>query len=786
VSVLDHKAWHDLGRMRGQSVAIAALVACAMAAWVSTALTERAMRRTRDVYYAEQRFGDVFAAVRRAPETVASRVAALPGVAEVETRIVFHGRIELPGGGSARAVFVSVPDRSAPRLNGLTLRDGRALLPDERGAVLVTEGFASANRLRPGSTLAAVLNGRRERVRVAGVALSPEFVYAIGPGMIFPDDRSFGVVWMARADVGAAAGLEGAFNALVVRLAPGAVEAEVIAAIDRALEPWGGTGAHGRDDQISNRYLGDELMQLRAMAVVVPSIFLGVGAFLLSVIASRLVGAQRQQIGMLKALGYPDLAVALHYAKLVGAVVGVGTLAGAAGGLWLGGALARMYAGFFRFPFLVYSDAPGVLAAGAGLSGLAALAGVAGAVRRAARLPPAEAMRPEPPAEFGGTWLERLPPARWIPPAWSMVLRNLARRPVRAATSALGLAAAVAVIVVAGALGDALRHLLRLNFEVARREDAIVVFSEASGRDAVVELRSLPGVRAVEPFRSAAVTLRHGTRTYRTELAGLEPGSVLWRLVDVRGQVVPVPPSGVVLSSQLARILDVAVGEDVRVVVHEGRRPAFSLPVVALVDDFVGVSATASLGLLDARLGDGPLASGATVALAPGGAAAFAARAAERPRVAGVTLGDAFRAAMEDVVWRFLDGVVAALSGFAFILAAGVVYNAARIAHAERARELATLQVLGFTEGEVWRILAGELGALVVAAVPLGCAMGVAFVALATRAMSSDLFRLTVVISPGTWLRAVATVGIAGAGLVALARGWVARVDLVEVLKARE
>jgi putative ABC transport system permease protein len=786
VSVLDHKAWHDLGRMRGQSAAIAALVACAMGAWVASAITERAMRRTRDVYYAEQGFADVFAMVRRAPEAVASRIAALPGVAEVETRVVSSGRLELPDGHTARAAFVSIPDRSPGRLNRLSVRAGRALLPDERGAVVLTEGFASAYALVPGSTLVAVVNGRREAVRVAGVALSPEFVYAIGPGMVFPDDRSFGVVWMARADLGAAAGLEGAFNSLTVRLGPGAVEAQVVAAIDRALDPWGGVGAHGRDDQISNRYLTDEIKQLRAIAVVVPAIFLGVGAFLLSVIVSRLVAAQRQQIGMLKAIGYSDLAVAAHYAKLVGAVALMGTAAGAVLGLWLGGVLARMYASFFRFPFLVYADAPVVLAAGAGLSLLAALAGVAGAVRRAARLAPAEAMRPEPPAQFTATSLERLLPARRIPPAWKMVLRNLSRRPVRAATSALGIAAAIAVILVAGALGDALRHLLALNFEVARREDAIVVFSDPSGRDALVELRSLPGVRRVEPFRYVAATLRHGTRTYRTELAGLEPGGVLWRVVDVRGRVIPVPPGGLVLSSQLARILDVAVGEEVLVRVHEGRRRVLSLPVAALVDDFLGVSATASLALVDARLGDGPLATGAVVALAPGAGTAFAARAAQRPRVSGVTLAAEFRAAMEGVVWRFLDGVVAALSGFAFVLAAGVVYNAARVAHAERARELATLQVLGFTEAEVWRILAGELGALVLLAVPLGCGLGVALVALAAQGMSSDLFRLPVIVSPGTWLRAVGTVLAAAAALVVMARSWVARVDLVEVLKARE
>ncbi|BDG01437.1 ABC transporter permease [Anaeromyxobacter oryzae] len=786
MTALDHKAWHDLARMRGQAIAVAALVACAMAAWVTTALTERAMVGTRDAYYARERFADVFASARRAPESVAARLAAVPGVAEVETRVVSAGRIELPSGSTARGVFVSLPDLAPPRLNRLHVRAGRALLPDEHGAALVTEGFAEANRLVPGDDISAVVNGRRERLRVVGVALSPEYVYAIGQGMVFPDDRSFGVFWMARTDLGAAAGLEGAFNAAALRLAPGASEPAVIAAVDRILEPWGGAGAYGRGDQISHRFLSDEIGQLRAMSVVVPAIFGGIAAFLLSVIVSRLVAAQRQQIGMLKAIGYSDAAVALHYAKLVGAIVIAGAVLGAVAGAGLGRGLARMYASFYRFPFLVYEDAASVIAVGAGLSLLAAMAGVASAVRRAARLPPAEAMRPEPPARFRATRLDRLALVQRLPPAWKMIVRNLSRRPVRAALSTVGIACAVAVIVVAGAMDDALAHLLKVQFEQARREDAIVVFSDPTGRDALFELRAIPGVRALEPYRHVPATLRNGARSYRIEVAGLEPGGKLWRLVDVRERTVPVPPTGLVLSTQLARILAVEPGDTVIAEVHEGRRPVLSLRVVALVDDFVGVAATTSLAALDDALQEGPLASGALLTLDPGTEAAVEARLSARPRVAGVTLASTFRRAMEDVVARFMGGVVAVLIGFALVLAGGVLYNAARVAHAERERELATLRVLGFGVGEAWRILAGELAVLVAAAVPLGMALGVGLVALSSSAMTSDLFRLPVVVGLGTWAMSTGTVLAAAAVLILLARRWVARADLVEVLKARE
>jgi putative ABC transport system permease protein len=786
VSALDHKAWHDLGRMRGQAVAIAALVACAVAAWGSLALTERAMVRSREAYYAAQRFADVFAQLRRAPEGLAARIAALPGVAEVETRVVWAGRLDLGGGRGARALFASLPDDRAPRLNRVVVRAGRALLPGERGAVLVTEGFAEANRLRPGDDVVAVVNGRRERLRVAGVALSPEYVYAIGPGMIFPDDRGFAVMWMARADLEAAAGMDGAFNALALRLAPGAREPDVVRGVDALLAPWGGRGAHGRRDQVSHRYVSDEIVQLRATAIVVPGIFAAISAFLLSVVASRLVALQRQQIGTLKALGYGDAAIALHYAKLMGAVVLAGAAAGALAGIALSRALAAMYAGFFRFPAVVYGEGASVLAAGVALSLAAASLGVAGAVWRAARLAPAEAMRPEPPAAFRRTRWDALPVVRSLPPAWKMVARSLARRPVRAALSAAGIAAGVGVLVTSGSMQDSLAAVLGLHFRLARPEDAVVAFAEPAGRDALLELRALAGVRSAEPYREVAATLRHGPRSHRVGVTGIDPGAALRRLVDVRGVESPVPPAGLVLSTQLARMLDLRRGDDVVVEVHEGARPVLVLPLVALVDDFAGVAATMSREALNQALGEGDLASGALLAIARGAEREVASRASERPRVAEVTLSGDARRSMEEVIRRSMGGFLAVLGAFALVLAGSVVYNAGRVAHAERARELATLRVLGFTSGEAWRVLAAELAVLTLAAVPLGWALGAGLMVLATRGLSSDLFRLPVAIAPATLARAAAYVLGAAAVLLLVARGWVRRDDPVEALKARE
>lgn len=106
--------------------------------------------------------------------------------------------------------------------------------------------------------------------------------------------------------------------------------------MDAALERYGGRGAIGRADQLSHRYLEEELNGLETLATLFPAIFLGVAAFLLNVVVGRLVSTQREQIGVLKAFGRSNLEVGLHYVRLVLMIVALGLVIGVGVGLWLG------------------------------------------------------------------------------------------------------------------------------------------------------------------------------------------------------------------------------------------------------------------------------------------------------------------------------------------------------------------------------------------------------------------------------------------------------------------
>lgn len=781
---LERKLLRDLWHARGQGLAIAVVVACATATFVGSTATWRALERSRDLYYSRQAFADVFADARRVPAPVAHRIGELPGVAELETRVLGDARAEVDGG-SARLRLVSL-EPAGNRLNRVHLRKGRLPSPGARGEGVVSENFAEASGIEPGHRLVLTVNGRREPLLVTGVVLSPEYVYAIPPGGMLPDDRHFGIVWMPRRALEAALDMEGAFDAVALRLAPGASEAEVVAGLDRILSPYGGLGAHGRNRQLSHRFVTDEIRQQKGMARVTPGIFLGVAAFLVSVALTRLVAAQRGQVGTLKALGYGNRAIALHYAGFALAVAAVGAVAGAGLGHVFGAWMSRMYRDFYRFPVLDYRADGRTMATAMALALVTAAAGAIGAVRLATRLAPAEAMRPPAPATFRRTVAERLGLARLFSLPARMALRNVERRPVRALLGTVGIGSAVAVLVTGAFFIDAVDFMVTQAFERALRADATVVFTDPVSRESVRELARLPGVLSVEPFRAAPSVVRRGHRSERLALTGYVAVPELSRIVDQEGRVVPVPPEGLVVSRRLATLLGVSPGESVRVELLDGRRRVAEVPVAGTVDDLLGLAAGGSLEAVSRLAGEGDVVSGAHLTVAPGARPEVERRLGERPKVVSVTWRtdavDGFRRTLAELVLAYAGVLV----GFAVAIAAGVVYNAVRIAFGERERELATLRVIGFRRVEAWRVLLGEVAVQVLVALPLGAAMGLGLAWLSASAFESDLFRIPIVIERSTWVFACGVTGAAAAATSLLALRWIARQHLAVALKSGE
>lgn len=786
---LDIKLVRDLWNLRGQVLAIAAVIMGGVATLVMSLSTYDSLVETRDRFYSEYRFAEVFAHLKRAPEPVAERLRALPGVERLETRVVAGVKLEVDGfDDPITGLLISTPDSGEPLLNALHIKRGRMTQPYSADEVVLSDTFADAHGFQPGDRLAAIIQGKRKELSVVGVAVSPEYVYQIAPGAIFPDFKRYGVLWMGRSALAAAYDMEGAFNHVSATYSRGENVQDLIDRIDSVLGRYGGTGAYGREDQFSNRFLGEELKQLQTTATIFPAIFLGVAAFLLNVVLSRLISLQREQVAILKAFGYTNTAIGWHYIKLVMLVVLIGIAAGAALGAWFGQGLSNVYQETtFRFPYLDYRLNPGIILFALLVSSAAAISGTLFAMYRAARLTPAEGMRAETPITYRATAIERLGLSRWMGAPSRMILRHIERRPVKSMLTVLGIACACGLMMVGNYQKGAIDFMVDVQFSLAAREDLGVTFIEPTSGHALHELAALPGVQHVEGFRDVPAILSFQNYRYRSAVYGIQPEGVLHRSLARNLEPVHVPPGGVVLTDHLAsNILHVQPGDMLTVEVLEGDRRVLQVPVLGITKQYLGVSAYMQQASLNAMLREGDVVSGAYLAIEPGQEQDVYARLHDRPRVLGMVANASavrsFYATIGEFVlfYTMVSTLLAGAIGF------GVVYNSASIALSERSRELASLRVLGFTRGEIAYILLGELTVLTLVAIPVGMLVGVGLVGLLVLAVETDLYRLPLTLTPANYAMGASVVIVSS-----LISGWImwrrlGRLDLVAVLKTRE
>jgi putative ABC transport system permease protein len=777
----------DLWHLRGQVLAAAVVVACGIATLVAMYSTYVSLIQARDSYYAKYRFADVFAQLKRAPQSLLHELQAIPGVAQVLVRGVHTVILDVPGlAEPATARLISISERPESGLNALAIVRGRAPNSAIADEVVASDTFARANGLRPGDRIAAVLNGRWQSLRIVGTALSPEYVYEVAPGGLFPDNRRFGVLWMTGAVLNPAFGLKGAFNDVALALAPGASAADVVARLDRLLLVYGGLPASTRSDQVSNRFLSDELGEIQVMTSALPLLFLTVAGFLLYVILSRLVRMQRAEIALLKAFGYSDLSVAGHYLGFAAATVVAGLALGFPAGAYLGQVLVAIYRGYFHFPQLPWT-LPASLPVAVAIATLScAVLGALGAVRGAVTLAPAQAMRPEAPARFHAGLLDRLGLMRRVAPVARMVLRNVTRRPIKALLSVITIALAIALMVVGRFPVDAVNALLRWQFDGVQRADIAAVFSEPRSGSVLADAAHLPGVVQVQDFRAVPAQIRAGSRSKRVEVVGTTPDGELRRVIRRDFSRAPPAQDGIVLGQKLAEILQVKSGDLVSVDVLEGTRPSFQVRVTGIVDELLGLGAYMEQATLSRRLREADAVSGVYLRADPAQFETLLGQLKHLPAVASVSSRAALLSSIKETMDRSFITFSAVLTLFAAAIVVGTVYNSMRIGLSERGNELASLRVLGFREREVAFILIGEQGLVVIAALPLGLLLGYAICALLVPLFNRENFRLPLTVNAPTLLAAASAALASAAVCGALVARRLQTLDLIAVLKTRE
>ncbi|MFN8947952.1 MAG: ABC transporter permease [Alphaproteobacteria bacterium] len=786
LSSLDMKLLRDMWRRRGQVLAIAMVVASAVATLIMALAALHSLSSARASYYEGHRFADAFVSLKRAPDNIAARLRAVPGVVRAEVRVTTYATLDIPGmPDPVRGLAISMPADNASALNALVLRTGRLPDPARPDEIIVHESFANAHGFSPGSTFAANINGRRLSLTVVGIALSPEFIYVIAPGEIVPDDARYGVFWMDRKALAAATDMKGAFNNVLFRLSTGVNERETLAAIDARVEAYGGTGAYGRSQQMSHSFLDSEFGQLSTMAGVIPQIFLLVASFLVYSVIARQIETQREEIGILKAFGYSDAAVAWHFIKMALVTAMIGLLAGWASGYWLAGLITDLYRQYFRFPSLELAMSLDVLALSALVALAAAGAGALVAVVRVTQLSPAGAMAPPVPAVYGEGPLERLGLLKGMGSTGFMIIRHITRFPLRSTMTVTGIALSLGLLISTTQFFDSVRVMVDTFFFRAQRQDVSITFTELRADAVRADLARLPGVISVELRRGMTARLTNATRSERIYIQGIDRDARLSQQVDVDGRTIVLPTEGLVLSRRLADKLAVSAGDMLDLRQLDGRRRVARMPVAFVIDEYVGLAAYMDRRALNRLAGDGPVAASAALKIDPLRERELFHAVRDIPGIFTISLQRHAYTRFRELVDQNIMTMVWFYCGFAAIIAFGVAYNASRITLSERSHELATLRVLGYHRAEVARILVGELALLTILGLPLGVLAGYGLSLYMIDRFTTDLFQMPFGLTAATVGQAMLVVG--GAALVScllVARN-VANLDLVRVLKTR-
>ncbi len=787
MQAIDKKLLRDFRRLWMQALAIALVLACGVAILLTSVGISVALNETRSAYYERNRFADVFIQATRAPMSLIAEVEAIEGVVGVEPRISGSAILDIPGRiRTSVGQIISLPDRGSPILNIPVLVSGRLPDPMALNEIMVNEPFAEANGFRPGDGFSANIRGLKRDLVIVGTALSPEFIYTIGPGAMMPDNEAFGIIWMPERATAAAFNMTGAFNDLSLALAPGTRTEPVMDALDDLLEPYGSLGAYDRTTQISASFIDAEIKQMQGMATILPPIFFGISAFLVSMVMARIIALERSEIGLLKAIGYSNFAICMHYLMLAGLIAVVGVGIGWLAGTWLVWDTAESYAEFFDFPFVIVRVPLWVYGA-AGLAGLATTSvGAARSALGAASLAPAIAMQPPAPPRFKRSWIDAVMSRLRLRQSTIMILRSLLRWPVRSFLTALGLGMAVAAVIASLFINDSLDEIIDLAFYQTNRQDAMLLFADDAPETVLEDVRDLPGVLQVESLQFHPAILRNGHLSKRISIESRRPGNDLSRVLDETGASVTAPPGGILLSRRLAAQLNVRPGGSVEAEFLRGRRETFDLTVTGLVEQNLGLGAYVDHAFISALFRQAPKLTSVNVALDENRLDELHATIKEIPRLSGIIELVTNRRSFEDTIEENIMVMNTIYITIAVLITVGVTYNAARIQLSERARELASLRILGYGRDEISYILVGELMLIALIAQPLGWLIGTWIAQALSRAFTSDLYAIPLVLKLSTFaLGSLIVLSIAFISVM-IVRQRLDRLDLVAVMKTRE
>lgn len=785
MKVLAKKLWRDLNDLKGQVFTLAILVVCGVAVLVSSWSSYQSLELSQKDYYQRFNFADIFIDFQRAPKEVLEQVQKIPGVEQAEGRIIDDALLEIPGQlepGLGR--FISWNKNQ--QLNQIYLIEGRW---PEHGAeveVLVHQSFAKAHNYHVGDRLSASFKGKKTTVQISGIGLSPEYIYALSPVSIFPDDQHFGIFWVLSEELEQLAQMQGSINNIVTSISADSSIGAIKMSLDLLLDQYGTLGAYDRSKQMSNLFIQDEIREQKSMAAVIPTIFVLVGAFILNIVMSRLISLHRSQICILKAMGYSSFQLSLYYLKLITFILVLGIVPGLLLAEGIGRYYTFLYGRYFHFPHMEFKITMESFLMGFG-SGL--LPGWIASLRsllQVYKMAPAEGMRPPSPPNYRMNLAEKRGLIKLNNIFNRMIYRDLFFRPWRLTAAVIGISGAVAIIVTGNFWVDIVNFMIKRQFYEMNREDLEVQLLYPRSYDILNEVRMLPGVIYVEGARSVPVRMRFKSEAHETRILSFNKQSQLRTIIGESGKSIPLPENGVLLSSIFKNKYELQLGQSLEFEILRGQKHVFTLPISGFVDDLMGSSAYIGVDLMNKLIKEESSFDVLFMKVDSSKIDSLYAKLKSSLHVGSVTVKTLLLNSFKKTVAEMISVFTSILMVFSVAISGAIIFNISRITFSEKNWELASLRILGFGIGTVFNLLFVYIGVQVLMALLPGVFLGYFLSFASIHFLHTDTLVFPLVIEPKTY--GVSIVAVILTYLISglFVYGKVKKINMSEALKARD
>lgn len=776
--VLFRKTMRDLLSNKGQTIALVAIVTLGILCFIALIGAFNNLGSSYQKMYDKTNFADVTFEVESAPESAIDEVLKVKGVDKVTGRLQLDTGYLLPSDEPIRARLIGLPDDKRPDVNDIWIEDGHYFKAGDKDVAIVDSHFADVYDLEVGDDVTPIIQGEKTPLEIIAIATSPEYII-VTPGdaqSLASTAESFAVLFVPLPYLQDAYNLENTVNNLAVLIDEtkpkestsfdNTEEADegktdpIIDDIEEVLEPYQLKSTTLQEDQASNEALQLDLDSYEALAKTVPIIMLLIAAISIFMTLGRTVTAQQPQVGLMKAIGYTNGAIFLHY-LLVALFVGlIGALLGVILGLAFAGFITSFYARELGLPTISVSFYPEMVVFGVLLSLFSTLLGGVFPARSATKRLPAEAMKYDPAAvTIAGhkSIFERI----FKTGIWgSLTIRNVFRVPRRTISNVLGIIFAFVLVLMSWSWVDSLENMLDKGFNQVAQWDDQVTFNTAQDETTIAEIDSWDDVIDTEPVIVAPAEVKAVEPDSDAEedeiditLTVFNPKQKMVNLDLIKTKKANMKVEDALAKDKLiltpiaAEKLSLSVGDQVIVSTYLGE---LSLELTAIADqlnDGQGYIGTETLA--DTQYAG--LFNMLYLTTDPDQADQIKQDLYKLPNAASV---QSLQEAREtyDLLLALFYAFVGVMLVFSLAMAFALLYNGITITITERQREFSTMRSIGTSEGRIGSQLIIENVIIWLIAIVPGWLLGWWLSVEIGNTLSTEWFNFRVTIDPLTFV----------------------------------